>query len=410
MRSSLLTFAAACLADIAQALPSINGPRAPLRFPYGQEKVRGVNLGGWFVLEPWITPSLFDALGGSAVDEYTFCSTLGAAEAKKRLSAHWSSWITQSDFQAIAAAGMNHVRIPIGYWSIRPIDGEPFVQGAYEVFAQALDWAQAAGLKVMIDLHGASGSQNGFDNSGRYGAIGWLQGNTVQHTIDVLNKIRDDHARHPAVASIQLLNEPFGPSLDLDKIKSFYTLGATAMAKPYLATSFHDAFQKTTFWNDWSAPGNLLQDTHHYEVFSADQVALSPADHVKSACAFGGEMRGASHLIINGEWTGAMTDCTKYLNGYAKGARYDGSLGGNSAVGSCAGLQTGSVASWSQDLKDQTRKFVEAQLDAYESNAGWLFWTWRTEGAPGWDLGDLIKNGVFPSPVTARQYPGQCSA
>jgi aryl-phospho-beta-D-glucosidase BglC (GH1 family) len=59
------------------------------------------------------------------------------------------------------------VRIPIGYWSIAPIEGEPYVQGAYDVLGQALDWAQTAGLKVLIDLHGAPGSQNGFDNSGR---------------------------------------------------------------------------------------------------------------------------------------------------------------------------------------------------------------------------------------------------
>jgi hypothetical protein len=33
-----------------------------LSFDYNNDKVRGVDLGGWFVLEPWITPSIF-ALG-----------------------------------------------------------------------------------------------------------------------------------------------------------------------------------------------------------------------------------------------------------------------------------------------------------------------------------------------------------
>lgn len=49
---------------------------------------------------------------------------------------------------------MNHVRIPIGYWSVSPIQGEPYVQGAYHYLGQALNWAQSAGLKVLIDLHG----------------------------------------------------------------------------------------------------------------------------------------------------------------------------------------------------------------------------------------------------------------
>lgn len=125
--------------------------RAP-RFDYANTKVRGVNTGGWFVLEPWITPSLFE--GNGAVDEYTLTQELGKDAALSRLSQHWNSWITQDDFNQMAAAGLNHVRIPIGYWSVVPIDGEPFVQGAYEVLGKALDWAQAAGLHVMIDLHG----------------------------------------------------------------------------------------------------------------------------------------------------------------------------------------------------------------------------------------------------------------
>ena len=33
--------------------------------------LRGVNLGGWLVLEKWMTPSLFD--GTAAADETYFC-------------------------------------------------------------------------------------------------------------------------------------------------------------------------------------------------------------------------------------------------------------------------------------------------------------------------------------------------
>lgn len=111
-----------------------------------------MNTGGWFVLEPWITPSIFE--GNGAVDEYTFTQELGKDAALSRLRNHWNSWITQDDFNQMAKAGLNHVRIPIGYWSVIPIDGEPFVQGAYDKLGEALDWASAAGLSVMIDLHG----------------------------------------------------------------------------------------------------------------------------------------------------------------------------------------------------------------------------------------------------------------
>jgi aryl-phospho-beta-D-glucosidase BglC (GH1 family) len=71
-------------------------------------------------------------------------------------------------------------------WSIIPLqNGEPFLVGAYPYLKVAVDWAQTLGLKVstpfppipqakqqvMIDLHGAPGSQNGFDNSYAFSSL-----------------------------------------------------------------------------------------------------------------------------------------------------------------------------------------------------------------------------------------------
>ncbi|KIW09515.1 uncharacterized protein PV09_00391 [Verruconis gallopava] len=408
---SIVVAALAAPLSLATAVPSrqFGTRQSGLKFPYGSEKVRGVNLGGWLVLESWITPSLFDALNGAAVDEWTFCETLGPQEAYNRLSNHWKTWITQSDFNDIAAAGLNHVRIPIGYWSVIPNPGDPYVQGAYEVLGQALDWAEAAGLKVMIDLHGAPGSQNGYDNSGRYGSVGWGQGDTVQQTLNVLNKIRDDHASHPAVASIELLNEPLPPAVPLDTIKSFYNNGWGNLKDSGVAIGEHDAYQSPlSTWNSFGqGEYNIILDTHHYEVFTNEFLALSPSEHIGSVCAFGNQMTAVTgKWTISGEWCGAMTDCARYLNGYGKGARYDGSFGGSGAIGSCAGLTSGSVAQLPDDQKSNMRTFIDAQIQAYESAAGWIFWCWKTEqGAPGWDLSDLIKNGLFPQPIDSRSSP-----
>jgi glucan 1,3-beta-glucosidase len=261
------------------------------------------------------------------------------------------------------------------------------VQGAYDVLGQALDWAQAVGLKVMIDLHGAPGSQNGFDNSGKYGGIGWGQGDTVQQTLNVLNKIRDDHASHPAVASIELLNEPLPPGAPLETVQSFYNNGWGNLKDSGVAIAEHDAFQSPL--SNWNGFGqgeyNIILDTHHYEVFTNDQVAMGFGDHIGTACSFGGQMQAVTgKWAITGEWCGAMTDCARYLNGYGKGARYDGSLAGSTAVGSCAGFSSGSVAQLPDDQKANMRTYIEAQLQSYESVSGWVFWTWKTEqGAPG---------------------------
>ena len=53
-------------------------------------KIRGVNLGGWLVLEPWITPSIFEEvnvgrLNSAILDEYTYNQHVPREKAKNRL-------------------------------------------------------------------------------------------------------------------------------------------------------------------------------------------------------------------------------------------------------------------------------------------------------------------------------------
>ena len=58
------------------------------------------------MLEPWITPSIFQQFGGSVIDEYTLSSQPGA---EGILQSHWATWATEADFQKIASAGLNLV-------------------------------------------------------------------------------------------------------------------------------------------------------------------------------------------------------------------------------------------------------------------------------------------------------------
>ncbi len=191
-------------------------------------------------------------------------ATLGKAEMESRMQKHWSSWITEADFGEMASYGINFVRIPIGYWSVTPLPGDPYVQGAYEYLAKAIGWAESNNIMVMIDLHGAPGSQNGFDNSGRRGPIDWMQGNTVQQTLKALQKIKRDHASSPAVAAIELVNEPMGPDLDMGTISQFYYNGWGDMKNAGVCVTIHDAFQGPDYWNGWGAGlWDVMVDTHH---------------------------------------------------------------------------------------------------------------------------------------------------
>ncbi|KAK7931033.1 glycoside hydrolase family 5 protein [Apiospora marii] len=377
-----------------------------LKSVMGDAKIRGVNLGGWLLLEPWITPSIFEQTPESVVDEYTMGKVIGTDLSTQLLRNHWKHFITEDDFKDIAAKGLNFVRIPIGYWAITPLQGDPYSQGAYEYLGKALDWAQSAKLKVMIDLHGAPGSQNGLDNSGKRGGIGWLEGDTVAQTVKALKKISDDHAHHPAVAAIELLNEPMGPKIDMGAVKSFMGQGYQTVSGSGagVTVAFHDAFQGPDAWNDWgSGMQNLLLDTHHYEVFDVGQLHMDVGAHIGSACGFGQRMASSNKMTINGEWCGAMTDCAYWLNGRGVGARWDGTFNyegqGSYYIGSCDGARRrGSIDQIQGQDRANLRDFINAQMVAYEKADGWIFWTWKTESAPEWDYRALANAGVIPVP------------
>ncbi len=132
------------------------------------DKVRGVNLGGWMVLEPWITPSLFYQFLGkgehsTATDIYSFCKVLGPVEANKQLRRHWDAWVTEDIIKELKASGaVNSLRLPVGDWMYVPYG--PYVgctDGALEYVDKLLDWADENDLSVMLDIHGAKDSQNG---------------------------------------------------------------------------------------------------------------------------------------------------------------------------------------------------------------------------------------------------------
>ena len=92
---------------------------------------------------------------------------------------HWDEFYSKDDLQTLAEAGITHLRIPVGYWIFDVVEKEPFPEPAKNdeskqryYLRRLIKWADQLKLKVLVDLHAAPGSQNGFDNSGRMGLIG----------------------------------------------------------------------------------------------------------------------------------------------------------------------------------------------------------------------------------------------
>ncbi|KAF2858080.1 glycoside hydrolase family 5 protein [Piedraia hortae CBS 480.64] len=389
---------------------------------WGKDTVRGVNLGGWLVLEPYITPSIFKPYDPSSgvVDEYTLCQKLGKSECYNTLKPHWDNWVTLADFQKIAKSGFNIVRLPVGYWAYDD-SGSPYSKGAAPYVDKAINWARQVGVKVIVDLHGVPGSQNGFDNSGqRLSTPGWTQGDNVQRTLDILKIIEKkygDSQYDDVVAAINLINEPLTPNIP----------NGVAITKQYMRDAYgnlrdvsqsrvvtiSDGFQPVSSYNGWMTPSdnnvqNVVMDHHEYQCFTNELVAMKPWQHRQYVCNAGASYAGGDKWTIIGEWSAAMTDCAAALNGYGIGARYDGTYPGSTYHGSCDGKN--SIDQWSESWKNDVRGFIEAQMEVYEKRTnGWIFWNFKTEGAPDWDAFRLIDAGIFPQPLSDRKFGAICT-
>jgi len=222
----------------------------------------GTNIGGWMVLEPWITPSLFyrflDQPGPEKVgmDQYTFCQALGPDEGNAVLREHWDKWITEDHFVQMAARDVEIVRLPLGDWTLKPYG--PYVgctEGAKDKITWLLDTAEKYNIKVLLDVHGVKGSQNGYDNSGISNYTTWTDENNFNHwdhalgewmgtydeteggnncldyqnpnmdninfAKDTIQGLLDTWGDHPAVYAIEPVNEPWWCS-DIDLLTKFY--------------------------------------------------------------------------------------------------------------------------------------------------------------------------------------------
>lgn len=113
------------------------------------------------VLEKWMNPVLFE--GTTAEDEYYLPRQLPREVYEARIKIHRSEYITERDFVTIKSMGLDAVRIPVPYFIVG--DREPFI-GCIKELDNAFNWAERYGLQILIDLHTAPLSQNGFDNGG----------------------------------------------------------------------------------------------------------------------------------------------------------------------------------------------------------------------------------------------------
>ena len=79
------------------------------------ERILGVNLSGWFIPEPWVTPSLYAATGASNAAELQ--EAMGTAAYNERMRRHYETFVSEGDFRRMAQIGLNAVRLPVPWYA-----------------------------------------------------------------------------------------------------------------------------------------------------------------------------------------------------------------------------------------------------------------------------------------------------
>lgn len=201
----------------------------------GEEiRLRGLNLGGWLIMEDWFCPVSNDKKG----DLYTIGileNRFGAEKTRELYNIYQDNWITETDFQNIADMGFNCVRIPFWYRNFQSDNNGTWILDENgEIDLSRLEWAvdmcRKYGLYAILDLHGANGCQGYTDHCGSGNNNGksyhfFDQNDTGkryrQQAAELWGVIAKRFAGDPAIAMFDLLNEPMCDVPSIKRIHSY---------------------------------------------------------------------------------------------------------------------------------------------------------------------------------------------
>lgn len=281
------------------------------------------------------------------------------------------------------------------FWSVPTTNTstDPYITGSWPRLQRAVSWASKYDISVIIDIHGAPGSQNGYDNSGQRMSYPQWQTDAanVNHTLQVfqalINEFGDADKWGGTVGAIEALNEPAGFDEDVRTTMNAYWKSAYELLKEMrlqkgtedaegvvddneikmvIMDGFTGVQNYQTFLTSPDAEG-VMMDTvctpfhflsfsplrqsaqHHYQIFNPSQEVLDHDGLISLACATGPDIvqKAAGGLwTYVGEWSTSPTDCTPWLNGRFVGSDWVNAVDGRT----CAGT-TGSYQDFTDDYK-----------------------------------------------------------
>jgi endoglucanase len=280
--------------------------------------LKGLNLGGWFIMEPWMCP----ADSGGLPDTYSIIQELdsrfGVATEQALIKDYQSDWITTADLNNIAGAGFNCVRVPVWWGNFYSITNTTSTGWRSDAFTM-LDWVvtncAARGIYVVIDMHGVMGGQSTSDDTGEQNLNAYWT-NTVDQseTAYMWAQLASHYSTNNAVAGYDLINEPIGAPNPTAVWTAYNSLYHTIRAVDPNHMIIMEGTWGNWDWNMLPAPStygwtNIAYSMHEYQYGgSTNQVEAGSDNQVSDF---------DNHLSWNvpdyiGEWNDMSQGATTY--------------------------------------------------------------------------------------------------
>lgn len=179
--------------------------------------LRGVNAGGLFVTEHWMTGFIYNTKPNNDYKSLTrtFIERFGEEKTKALWAEYHANWWSETDFKNCADMGINVIRLPFTYMNVdfgAITDYEKAGNYDFSDLDGFVEKAAEYGMYTILDLHGAYGSQSGQDHSGEILDLKevdfYSNGQMQTLTVNLWGALAEHYKDNPAVAGYDILNEP----------------------------------------------------------------------------------------------------------------------------------------------------------------------------------------------------------
>ncbi|KAK9431955.1 glycoside hydrolase superfamily [Lipomyces doorenjongii] len=334
----------------------------------------GTNIGGWFMLEKWLAPSLHTSNKSSDDSEFAAVSSsvkdMGLDRTRSKWDHHYDSFVNNADWNWLVEKHVNAIRVPLGFYVLGPdfVKGTPFdkVSGVYEhawkKYKGMIELARTNNIGVLIDLHAVPGGANPDSHSGVSGGGKFFSSSShVSLALDCVAYIAREVKDYDNVIGIQIVNEAsYGATAE-----KYYTQAIRSIREidPTQVIAISDAWDRGRYAEFVKEKPGVLVDTHIYKCFSDEDKSKTPNQLVAAS-----EQEWLDTTMIVGEFS-----CT---------------------------LDTSTWNRVSNSDRVKLRaEYGKAQFNCFaQKSAGFFFWTYKFEQGSGgeWDFREMVNSGCLP--------------